>query len=222
MIPAAAGASVDPQSALHTYAQARWADSDGALALAVAHYGEALALDPDRVEIAERAYVQALESGDKALALRSAALLDQAGLLPRDGTLLRIGEALEQRNWIAAATLADRMEEEGNFAFLGPILRSWIAVGEGGSVPLAVDAKDRFAALAQRYVDEHQALLALNAGDDYELCVTVPPQVWAALSEDVRRELTIIGEVVAGEGVTIDWGDHAENLSAGGYDHFRN
>lgn len=165
MIPAAAGASVDPQSALHTYAQARLADSDGALALAVAHYGEALALDPDRVEIAERAYVQALESGDKALALRSAALLDQAGLLPRDGTLLRIGEALEQRNWVAAATLTDRMEEEGNFAFLGPILRSWIAVGEGGSVPLALDAKDRFAALAQRYVDEHQALLALNDGD---------------------------------------------------------
>ena len=115
MIPAAAGASVDPQSALHTYAQARLADSDGALALAVAHYGEALALDPDRVDFAERAYVQALESGDKALALRSAALLDQAGLLPRDGTLLRIGEALEQLNWGAAATLADRMEEEGNF-----------------------------------------------------------------------------------------------------------
>lgn len=165
MIPATAGASVDPQSALHTYAQARLADSDGALALAVAHYGAALARDPDRVEIAQRAYVQALESGDKALALQSAALLDQAGLLPRDGTLLRIGEALEQRDWAAATTLTDRMEQEGNFAFLGPILRSWIGVGEGRAVPLAIDAKDRFAALAQRYVDEHQALLALNAGD---------------------------------------------------------
>ena len=163
--PAAAGASVDPRSALHTYAQARLADSDGALALAVTHYGEALARDPDRVEIAQRAYVQALESGDKALALQSAALLDQAGLLPRDGTLLRIGEALEQRNWIAANTLVDRMEQEGNFAFIGPILRSWIAAGEGQKITLAIDPQDRFAALAQRYVDEHQALLALNEGD---------------------------------------------------------
>ena len=64
--------------------------------------------------------------------------------------------------------------------------------------------------------------LALNAGDDYELCVTLPPNVWPVLPEHVRRELTVIGEVVAGEGVTIDRGDHKENLPAGGYDHFRN
>lgn len=64
--------------------------------------------------------------------------------------------------------------------------------------------------------------LALNAGDDYELCVTLPPQAWSALPEAVRSELSIIGEVVKGEGVTIDRGDHTEHLRAGGYDHFRN
>ena len=105
---------------------------------------------------------------------------------------------------------------DGLVADLGHILE---ASGVAGSIdasrlPLSQHLK--------RLVGQNAAGLALNAGDDYELCVTLPPQVWASLPEDVRRELTVIGEVVAGEGVTIDWGDHIENLSAGGYDHFRN
>jgi len=105
---------------------------------------------------------------------------------------------------------------DGLVADLGHILE---ASGVAGSIdasrlPLSQHLK--------RLVGQNAAGLALNAGDDYELCVTLPPQVWASLPEDVRRELTVIGEVVAGEGVTIDWGDHIESLSAGGYDHFRN
>ncbi|MBH2000457.1 MAG: tetratricopeptide repeat protein [Sphingomonadaceae bacterium] len=165
MLPAMAGASVDPGSALHAYARARMADGDGALGLAVASYSAALKLDPARIEIARRSYVQALESGDKALALRSAVLLDQAGALPRDGTLLRIGDALERRDWTGARQLTDRMVEEGNFSFLAPIVKSWISVGEGPYAPPIVDGTDRFAALAQRYIDEHVALQALGQRD---------------------------------------------------------
>ena len=169
--PATAGASVDPDSALHAYARARLADGDGALAMAVDSYRAALTLDPARIEIARRSYAQALEGGDRALALRSAGLLDEAGALPRDGTLLRIGDAMARKDWAAARTLTARMVEEGNFSFLSPIVTSWIMLGEGRYAPPVVDAKDRFAALALRYVDEHVAWQSLGRGD---LTVAVP------------------------------------------------
>ncbi|MES2173773.1 MAG: tetratricopeptide repeat protein [Pseudomonadota bacterium] len=169
VVPTMAGASVDPamvrNGALHAYARARMADGDGALGLAVASYREALKQDPARIEIARRSYVQALESGDRLLARQSAALLDGAGSLPRDGTLLLIGEALAARDWADARTLTDRMLEEGNFAFLTPIIRSWISLGEGQYAPPVIDGKDRFAALGLRYADEHAALQALARGD---------------------------------------------------------
>ncbi|WP_040474816.1 thiamine-phosphate kinase [Marinobacter algicola] len=105
---------------------------------------------------------------------------------------------------------------DGLVADLGHIL-------EASGVAASIDASRLpLSQHLKRLVGQSAAGLALNAGDDYELCVTVPPQVWAILPEKIRRELTVIGEVVAGEGVTIDWGDHTENLSAGGYDHFRN
>ena len=69
-MPAAAGAAVDPDSALHAYARARLADGDGALQAAVASYRAAMTLDPDSIAIARRSFAQALESGDEALALR--------------------------------------------------------------------------------------------------------------------------------------------------------
>ncbi|MBU2015124.1 MAG: hypothetical protein KKB67_01235, partial [Alphaproteobacteria bacterium] len=130
-VAAPAGASVDPQAALHAYARARLADGDGAMALAVDNYRAALTLDPDSVDVARRSYVQALESGDRALALRSAALLEAQGALPRDGTLLLIGEALGRKDWAGARALTARMVEEGNFSFLAPIITSWITLGEG-------------------------------------------------------------------------------------------
>jgi Flp pilus assembly protein TadD len=169
--PAVAGASVEPDGALHAYARARMADGDGALTLAVASYREALKQDPARIEIARRSYAQAMESGDRLLARQSAALLDAAGALPRDGTLLRIGEALTAKDWAGARTMTDRMVEEGNFAFLAPIIRSWISLGEGQYAPAVIDGKDRFAALGLRYADEHMAFQALAQRD---LATAVP------------------------------------------------
>ncbi|MET0372074.1 MAG: hypothetical protein ABW039_11955 [Sphingobium sp.] len=165
MLPVTAGASVAPDTALHAYARARLADSEGAGDVAVASYRAALRGDPDSLEIARRSYYQALESGDVPLALRSATLLDQQGLLPRDGTLLRIAEALVARDWASARQLTDRVVQEGNFAFLAPIIISWIAHGEQQPAPPVVNARDRFGALARRYVDEHEAMQALSRGD---------------------------------------------------------
>jgi len=165
MLPAQAGASADAPSALHAYARARLAEGYVAQQAAIDSYRSALTRDPTSVEIAGRAYAQAVEGGDRALALRSARLLDAQGLLPRDGTLLLIDAALETRDWTGARALADRLVTEGNFAFLAPVLRSWIAYGEGRDEVPVVDPNDRFAALARRYVDEHMAFEALARGD---------------------------------------------------------
>ncbi|MGM0769434.1 MAG: thiamine-phosphate kinase [Pseudomonadota bacterium] len=72
-------------------------------------------------------------------------------------------------------------------------------------------------AVVCRLVGAEQALnLALGAGDDYELCVTVPPKAWAAMPGALRTELTIIGKVVEGAGL-FGLGSAA---TASGYDHF--
>ncbi|MGC4252539.1 MAG: tetratricopeptide repeat protein [Sphingobium sp.] len=164
-LPFAAEASVAPDSALHAYARARLADGDGASPLAVANYRLALDDDPASPAIARRSYLRALESGDFPLALRSARLLDAAGLLPRDGTLLYIGEALARKDWAGARAWTDRMAEEGNFAFLAPLVRSWISLGEGNYAAPILVAKNRPDALARRYLDEQVALQALARGD---------------------------------------------------------
>lgn len=166
MLPAVAGASADPAAAPHAYMRARLADGDGASAVALASYRHALASDPQRLEIARRSYFQAMTNGDMPLALRSAALLEQAGQLPRDGTLLRIADALVLGDWTSARKFIDEMALENNFAFLAPIMRSWVSLGEGRYAPPVVNSGDRFASLAARYLDEHVALQAFARGDD--------------------------------------------------------
>ncbi|EQB11299.1 hypothetical protein RLDS_23130 [Sphingobium lactosutens DS20] len=193
-----AGAAVDPDSALHAYAQARLADGDGALQAAVANYRAAMTLDPDSIAIARRSFAQALESGDQALAVRAATMLDAEGILPRDGTLLWIGEALEKRDWAAAARATDRLEQEGNFAFLAPMIRSWIAQGEGRTAPAVISDADPFANLARRYVDEHVALQAIARGD----LETAMPAARRALalrggSDGAALRLTFAGQLAA-------------------------
>ena len=165
MLPVQAGASVDPASALHAYARARLADSDGAPDVALAGYRQALASDPASLDIARRSYLHALISGDMPLAMRSALLLDANRILPRDATLLFICDALNRKDWRAARQFTDRLVNESNFAFLAPIVRSWISLGEGRYAPPEIDGSDRFASLARRYVDEHVAFQSLARGD---------------------------------------------------------
>jgi Flp pilus assembly protein TadD len=150
--------------ALSAYARARLADVDGAGGIAVLAYRQALSADPASLEVASRSYRQAIESGDMALALQSAHVLDAAGQLPRDGTLLFAIEALSAKNWASARAMADRLEKEESFGFLAPLLQSWISMADGRYVPAQVTAGARFGVLTQRYVDEHAALQALSLG----------------------------------------------------------
>lgn len=159
----AAGANVDAP-ALNAYARARLADGEGALDLAVSSYRQALANDPSSKVVALRSYRQAIESGDKKLALSSAYILDRANALPKDGTLLMTVDALDRKDWATARLLSRRLVKEDNFAFLAPILDSWISTASGPYAAPAAGPDGRLGALTQRYVDEHKALQLLSQG----------------------------------------------------------
>jgi Flp pilus assembly protein TadD len=197
MLPVSATASVDTLPALNAYARARLADSEGALGVAATSYRMALEKDPASSDIARRSYSQGLESGDRALALRSAALLDAQAILPRDGTLLQLGDAFSRKDWAGAHRLVTRMESEGDFAFLGSILTSWISLGEGHYQAPAIDLKGRFAMLAQRYMDEHLAFQALARRNPQE---AVPPAARAlalAAADGAGIRLTLAAQFAA-------------------------
>lgn len=194
-IPAAA--SVDTLPALNAYARARLADSEGAQGVAVNSYRAALAQDSSSFEIARRSYVQALESGDKALALRSAHLLDAQTMLPRDGTVLLLGDALSRKDWATAHLLATRMENEGNFAFLAPIVNSWINLGEGHFAAPVLYPKDRFASLARRYLDEHLAFQALARRDMLDAIAAAGRAVALAGADGAGIRLTLAMQFAA-------------------------
>ncbi len=93
---------------------------------------------------------------------------------------------------------------------------------EASGVAASIDvAKLPLSAALKRLVGEEAPNLALNAGDDYELCMTISPKAWESLSEEIRSRLTIIGEVTSGEGLVITNDGQSQAITAGGYDHFR-
>src|SRR3546814_9668056 len=116
-VPARASLEGGQEEALHDYARARLADDAGALDPAVENYKRALAIDPASTVVALRSYRQAIESGDSALALRAAHLLDQNVALPPDGPLLLMSEALQKKDWKKARALSLRLSKMRNFAF---------------------------------------------------------------------------------------------------------
>ena len=59
--------------------------------------------------------------------------------------------------------------------------------------------------------------LALGAGDDYELCITIPPETFGTLDDSVARELTVIGKITSEPGLQLS-GPAPGGIK--GYDHF--
>jgi len=65
--------------------------------------------------------------------------------------------------------------------------------------------------------------MALHGGEDYELLFTVPPKKLQVLSRAPDfREITAIGEIERGDGITLVGADgYGERLDPGGWDPFR-
>lgn len=108
---------------------------------------------------------------------------------------------------------------DGLLADLGHIAeRSGVAaVIEGGAVPLSD--------CLQQVADHERALQwALTAGDDYELCFTVPRERMPELTAIAAASgvgLTRVGEVIAGRGVrAVDGHGNPLPFAASGFQHF--
>ncbi len=136
--------------------------------------------------------------------------------LDRPDPRIREGRALRG---IATAAID---VSDGLVADLGHILT---ASGVGGRIELAaLPFSEAFREAVVGRADEAVWVLATAAGDDYELCFTVPPAQLEALDAIVRGwdvPVTRIGEIVAGCGLQLlrpDGGVYRPGRA--GYDHF--
>jgi len=170
-----AGATVDEQSALAAYVRARAADSIGAYEQAVRDYRAALALSPEDATLAARALDEGLAAGDRPLAVSAARALEKAGKLKVDGRLVLLGEALRNRDWRAAGTHIDRIEEDEVFSFLAPLLRAWLAQGSRKGDPIVILAGINDNPLAATYAVEQKAFLLLATGNRKEGLAALGP-----------------------------------------------
>ncbi|MGF7147687.1 tetratricopeptide (TPR) repeat protein [Sphingomonas zeicaulis] len=152
-------------SPLGSYVRARAADVGGNAAEAASGYAAALDAAPDDAVLALRALRQAMAAGDEALALRAAGVLDRAGVLPSDARMVLLTRAVRAKDWADASRQIDRIEKEGAFDFLVPVIRAWIAFGAGSGDPIAILEKGKGGALAGAYAAEHRALLLAARGD---------------------------------------------------------
>lgn len=153
------------QQRLGAYVEARMAESDGAVQNAARAYAQALRLDPASPDIASRAFRQAVLAGDRALALKAARALDAAGLSQPDSSVLLLIDAMARSKWKEASALLERIEQEGNFAFIVPFMQSWVSMKDGPYDPPVVPVDKPYAVFAVRYLEEQLLLQRLALGD---------------------------------------------------------
>lgn len=121
---------------------------------------------------------------------------------------IALGQAL-RTSASAAVDISD-----GLAADLGHLLEE---SGVGGTID--VDCLPLSAALIALRPDAID--LALYAGDDYQLCVTLSESSYEALEETVRDQLTVIGRTGPGRGLSVEGAGKRElNRLDQGYDHF--
>jgi tetratricopeptide (TPR) repeat protein len=163
----AAEADVDDRALLSAYAKAR-ADSLAGAGKAADGYAAALALSPNDELLAARALNKALASGNRALAVRAANVLQAKNLLAPDARLLLLSEALRARNWKSAHVYIEAIQKDQVFSFMAPILRAWVAQDSGKGDPLALLGAPGGDDLAAAYAAEQRPLLMIARGKGKE------------------------------------------------------
>lgn len=154
----------DTQPELRQYVHARLADANGLPDAAANSYAQLMAASPTDRRLALRTYRQALTAGNFRLAGQAAAHLDRLGILPSDGVLMLLAQAVVARDWAQANQLCDRIARDDTFTFLLPVVHGWIAVGSGAGDPLKpIDAAQK-TPLASVYGRDHRIFIALATG----------------------------------------------------------
>jgi tetratricopeptide (TPR) repeat protein len=175
-MPVAAEARRPEPTALGHYLRARLADQNNQSSQAIRHYAAALTAAPGNTTIASRAYREAVEAGDYAVALRSAQTLDKAGDIPPDAHILLYISALQSRDWSGAAQRLSLLSKERGLDFLAPLFSRWLEPALRPTV--LTSATPRLSRGANAYVEENEALIALARGDIDDAVVTIKG-LWA-------------------------------------------
>ncbi len=166
-------ATTSRSSPLSVYVQARMADAAGESGTALSAYTAAMIASPGNELVALRAYREAVESGDRVLALRAARQLHVTGALPADARLLLFIDALDASDWKAARLMLDQIERQGGYDFLVPIMRAWTSFSARDGDPIAlIDAQPR-GSLTGSYAGEHRALILAAQGKLSEAATTL-------------------------------------------------
>lgn len=147
---------------LAAYARARAADGDGRVEQAAAGYAAALSGAPGNLAIARRAFREAMEAGDDALADRAIETLDAARAAPPDAILFSYARALRAGDKAAASAVLTRIST-GPFDFVAGLLGAWATYDAGGD-PLAKLNEGKSNPVARRYTAENRALLLIATG----------------------------------------------------------
>jgi len=220
--------------------------AEGLFALAVRHGVELVGGDTVRGPLSLTLQLQGLIPAGQAL-LRSGSQPGDAifvtGTLGDAGAGLAIRQGQACPNQAAAAYLVNRLDypqprvaegislrgiasaaidiSDGLLADLGHILER-----SGGAAELELAKLPLSDEIGQCISESCDMLsMALTAGDDYELCFTVPESKLDELervSRDWVTPPTRIGHIVEGGGIRLH-GEHSDALQelAGGFDHFR-
>lgn len=164
-LPGAGQAAIsDGSSEMRQYVRARLADAGGMPDAAASSYARLLQASPQDKRLALRTYRQALTAGNFKLASLAAQQLDRLSALPPDAVLMLLADAVTAKDWTRASTLIGRIEREQVFAFLAPVMRGWVALGQRKEDPARLVAPSAGSQLANAYARDHFLLIALAAG----------------------------------------------------------
>jgi tetratricopeptide (TPR) repeat protein len=184
-----AGAGRSDQADLGAYVRARAADSLGAADQAVQDYGMALDSSQGNQTVAANALRQALNAGDRALAVRSARALEASGAMTPEARFVILGDAVRNGDWKEASRETDAVSKDEIFSFMAPLLRAWIAVGSKQGDPAALLAAGAADPLAGSYIAEHRPLILLAQGKEKEGLIEIRNRVE---SHDTRTQRLLV------------------------------
>jgi len=148
---------------LNRYVEARLAESASDSDTAIAIYSDALKQQPNNTQVASKACVTAIESGNFPLALKAVQALKTGGVLDPEMPMLLFAEAFSRKDWRSASAALVELETLNNFAFVAPFLDAWISFAKGDFDSKKLrDAKS--SAKAKYYYHEELLLHLVAAG----------------------------------------------------------
>ena len=186
LIATSAEARRESLSPLAAFVQARIAITMGDDLVASKLLGDVMVASPNDLAIAKRSWRQAVNAGDRAVAIRAALTLERLDAVGPDARILLFVESLRKNDWTGANVQIDKIEQGGAFGFFVPSMRAWTRLAARKDDPLvALDAvtKDGFSG---QFADEQRCLILLALGRKDDAIATInrlggPAERWVPL-----------------------------------------